>query len=72
MESTATTTLQRTVRFHILEEIKGLKNAHGKLYVGLRPGPKIETEHIVSEMKQYFIIKKPNESVQALEIEDVK
>jgi hypothetical protein len=72
MESTATTIEQPTVRFHILDELKNLKNAHGTLFVGVRPGPRIVTDHIVTDMKQYYIIKKPNESVKALEFDDVE
>jgi hypothetical protein len=51
MESTAATTGQLSERFQILEELKSLKNAHGKLFVGARPGPRIVTEDTVSDMK---------------------
>ena len=72
MESTAARTGHLTERFQILEEIKNLKNSHGKLFVGVRPGTRIATEDTVSDMKQYYIIKRPNESGKSLKIEDVE
>ena len=51
MESTAPkTTGHLTERFEILEEIKNLKNSHGKLFIGVRPGTRIATEDTVSDM----------------------
>jgi hypothetical protein len=49
MESTAatTTTAEPTVRFCILDHLRGLVNAHGTLSVGVRPGPRTVTDNIV-------------------------
>jgi hypothetical protein len=62
MESTAqttTTTHELSDRFLILDNLRGLVNAHGTLHVGVRPGNRIDTGLIAQDMKQYYIIKKP-------------
>ena len=75
MESTAPTTTPTTdepsVRFLILDKLRGLINAHGTLHVGVRPGERTVTDNIVQDMKQYFIIKKPKEFGNVLDITDV-
>jgi hypothetical protein len=76
MESTAplTTTTAATepsVRFLILDKLRGLVNSHGTLHVGVKPGERKVTDNIVQDMKQYFIIKKPKEIGNALDIKDV-
>ncbi len=79
MESTAPTKSKTeeikdelSVRFYILDKLRGLKNGHGNLFVGVRPGPRTVSENIVKDMKQYFIIKKPNEIKNSLVIIDVE
>ena len=58
------------MRFNILDKLRGLVNAHGTLHVGVRPGPRTVTENIVQDMKQYFIIKKPKEIGNTIDIID--
>lgn len=76
MESTAppttTTTAEPSVRFLILDKLRGLNNSHGTLYVGVRPGERKVTDNILQDMKQYFIIKKPGEIGNSLKIKDVE
>jgi hypothetical protein len=50
-----------SVRFSILDQLRGLNNSHGTLHVGVRPGYRTKTDNILRDMKQYFIIKKPKE-----------
>ena len=76
MESTApattTKTEEPTVKFLILDIFRHLLNSHASISVGVRPGPRTDTGNIVKDMKQYFIIKKPKQIDEALEIEDVR
>jgi hypothetical protein len=62
VESTAqttTTTDELSVRFEILDILRGLENSHGILQVGARPGIRTNTGLIAQDMKQYYIIKTP-------------
>ena len=77
MESTAqttSTTHNLSDRFWILDNLRGLVNAHGTLHVGVRPGNTIPRGLIAQDMKQYYIIKKPkvNEITEVLIETDVK
>jgi hypothetical protein len=63
-EPMLTTTDKPSIRFMILNKLRGINNDDGNLYVGVRPFSRAVIENIVHVMKQYFIIKMPKDNFE--------
>jgi hypothetical protein len=68
---TSTIADEPSVRFLILDILRGIMRSHGTFHLGVRPGKRTVTENIVRDMKQYFIIKTPKEIQNSLDNTEV-
>ena len=75
MSTTAPTSIignELSVRFLLLDDVKGLYNTRRYKNFCVRPGERKITENIVRDMKQYFIIKRPKWKENILEKTEVE